>query len=233
MRAAARRVGGRHSQPGRQHGRGRQHYSDRYKHSYIQPKISNPGNTTLTNVSVSLDQNAVLQIDSGKTLTLTGSGVLALSSFGAGLSGGTPGTIINDTGYTIHGAGAIGSGVGIVLANSGTITADSTSPLNLTLASGSTNSGTIQATSTGGIYINATSGSFTNTGTLHVASGSGMIVTGNFTNYASGVLTGGTYNLAGTLALPVPTGQTIQTNAATIVLDGGNSSIFGQNMSTP
>ena len=58
-----------------------------------------------------------------------------------------------------------------------------------------------------------------------------MIVTGNFTNYASGVLTGGTYNLAGTLVLPVPTGQTIQTNAATIVLDGGNSSNLGQNMS--
>jgi len=192
--------------------------------------ISNSGSATLIGVAVTLDQ-AVLQVDSGKSLNLTGSGVVTLSNLGAIVSGGgTPGTLVNDTNYTIHGAGQIGGGTsGIVLANSGTIAADQSSPLSLYVAPGSTNSGTMQATSTGGLYINATSGSFTNTGTLHTAAGSVMTVTGNFTNYASGTLTGGTYDVAGALWLPVPAGQTIQANAATIVLDGPHWQISGQN----
>jgi hypothetical protein len=189
--------------------------------------------TTLTNVSLAIGQDANLLIDSGKTLTLAGSGSLALSGGGVVNSGVTSAnsTLVNGAAYTIHGAGQIGGGTpGIVLANSGTITADGGSALRLYLGPGSTNSGTIQATSTGGqaMIIDATSGSFTNTGTLHTAAGSAINITGNFTNYSSGTLTGGTYNVAGALWLPIPTGQTIQTNAATIVLDGPHWQISSQ-----
>jgi hypothetical protein len=84
------------------------------------------------------------------------------------------------------------------------------------------NSGTILSSGGGQISLQ---GNITNTGTFRASSGSTLSVSGNLTNYASGTLTGGTYYTAGLLILPVPTGQSIQTNAATIVLDGSAASI--------
>jgi hypothetical protein len=61
------------------------------------------------------------------------------------------------------------------------------------------------------------SGDFTNNGILAVGAGSTFVVTGSLTNFADKTLTGGTYLIAGTFQF---TNADIQTNAATLLLDG-------------
>jgi hypothetical protein len=72
-----------------------------------------------------------------------------------------------------------------------------------------------------------TAGNFTNNGTLNVKAGSTFTVKGLLTNFdsGSGTLTGGTYNIAGTLHF---NNAAIVTNAAAIVLDGAGSQIIDQ-----
>jgi hypothetical protein len=70
------------------------------------------------------------------------------------------------------------------------------------------------------------SGNITNTGTMKVASGSAMHVTnGPFTNFAGTTITGGTYNVSGTLEIDQlgNTGGEILTNAANIILNASAS----------
>jgi hypothetical protein len=52
-----------------------------------------------------------------------------------------------------------------------------------------------------------------------------VISGGSLTNFSGGTLTGGTYNIAGTLQFP---NASIVTNAANILLDGSNSRIVNQ-----
>jgi hypothetical protein len=197
------------------------------------------GAGTITN-NGAISLNAATLSPGTGSLTLTGSGTLTLSSDGSSVLGGPSATLINDTSHTIQGAGIVGG----LLTNSGTITANQSNALTLYVAGSSANSGTIQSTSTGGLNVQS-SGAFTNSGnilaaggpvsitgvitnngTLGVASGSTMNMAGaTLTNYSSNTLTGGTYNVTGTLALPVPTLESIQTNAATIVLNGPSAAI--------
>jgi hypothetical protein len=65
------------------------------------------------------------------------------------------------------------------------------------------------------------SGDFTNNGTLDIGAGTAFNVTGNLTNLVGTTLTGGTWLVSGTFRF---TGA-IQTNAATLVLDGPGSAI--------
>jgi len=107
---------------------------------------------------------------------------------------------------TIQGAGEIGSiGSGSMgLVNSGTILANQPTPL----------------------LIQTSGSGLTNNGTLQVGSGSTMHVSGGpFTNYAGGILTGGTYSTGGTLQIDElgSTGGEIVTNAANIILNGAGS----------
>lgn len=69
-------------------------------------------------------------------------------------------------------------------------------------------------------------GTYSQAGALNVQAAGIMSVTGTFANFASGTLTGGTYQIAGTFQFP---GAAITTNAATIVLDGAASQIVDQN----
>jgi hypothetical protein len=88
------------------------------------------------------------------------------------------------------------------------------------------NSGTINANQSAGMIIQA-NGGFTNTGTLGVSSGVLMQVTGGpFINFSGSTLTGGTYNVGGTLKIDQlgTTGGEIVTNAAKIILNGAGSS---------
>jgi len=64
-----------------------------------------------------------------------------------------------------------------------------------------------------------TAGNFTNSGTLVVGSGDTFKVSGNLTNFASSTLTGGTYDVAGTLQFGT-SGSSLTTNAANITLTG-------------
>src|SRR5215510_3955827 len=73
-----------------------------------------------------------------------------------------------------------------------------------------------------------TAGNFTNNGTLTVGSSTSKFdVNGNLTNFNSttNTLTGGTYNLTGTLQF---NGANIVTNAANITLTGTSSQIVDQ-----
>jgi fibronectin-binding autotransporter adhesin len=67
-----------------------------------------------------------------------------------------------------------------------------------------------------------TAGNFTNNGTLSVGSGSTFDVTGSLTNFSGTTLTGGSYDLTGTLEFP---GANIVTNAANIALTGSAAEI--------
>jgi hypothetical protein len=62
-----------------------------------------------------------------------------------------------------------------------------------------------------------TAGNFTNNGTLGVGSGDTFVVNGNLTNFSGTTLTGGTYDIGGTLQF---NGANIATNAANITLSG-------------
>ena len=70
-----------------------------------------------------------------------------------------------------------------------------------------------------------TTGNFTNNGVLTIGSGSKFDVNGNLTNFSGTTLTGGTYNVSGTLQF---NGANIVTNAAKITLTGTSSKIVDQ-----
>jgi hypothetical protein len=71
-----------------------------------------------------------------------------------------------------------------------------------------------------------TAGNFTNNGTLTVgSSNSTFVVSGNLTNFSGTTLTGGTYNVTGTLQF---NGANIVTNAAKITLSGPSWKIVDQ-----
>jgi len=142
-------------------------------------------------------------------VTLAGSGTLTMSNNAnnliVGASGG--GTEVLTTSNTIQGAGNIGDGV-MGLVNNGAITANQSNPL----------------------LVDVSSKNFTNNGTLSVNSGDLMRLeggTGTFTNFSGSTLTGGTYNVSGTLKIDQlgSTGGEIVKNAANITLNGAASSL--------
>jgi hypothetical protein len=137
--------------------------------------------------------------------TLSGAGSLTLTN-GAitGLTGGP--TFKNAS--TIQGSGTI-SNLGVT--NAGVLSANQSAPLViLPTAAGLTNTGTI-LTSAGD--------------TMQIGTSAG----GALTNFAGNTLTGGTYNLTGTLKFGA-SGTTIATNAANITLNGAGQMLdFGNN----
>jgi fibronectin-binding autotransporter adhesin len=70
-----------------------------------------------------------------------------------------------------------------------------------------------------------TAGNFTNNGTLGISTGDSFVVNGNLTNFSGTTLTGGTYNVLGTLQF---NGAKIVTNAAKIILNGFPAKIVNQ-----
>jgi hypothetical protein len=71
-----------------------------------------------------------------------------------------------------------------------------------------------------------TAGNFTDNGSLTIGSGDIFNVNGNLTNQSGTVLTGGSYNVSGTLQY---NGADIVSNAATITLAGSSANIVNQN----
>jgi hypothetical protein len=178
-----------------------------------------------------------LQIPNGENLTVTGKGSIIMgdgtdnsynNNAEIGNNLGTNGTFANRT--TIEGTG------GIVLTNEvindGTILANvptGTSGLMLLVdrVANIQNNGTIHATKRGVFYIGGGSccgNPFTNEGTI-IADANSTVNLQNanpFGNLANGVLTGGTYNVTGTLEIP----GNITTNDAKITLNGKASQIL-------
>ena len=213
----------------------------------IVPSVGNPPNInaqgTLKNTgTIQLLPNAsgaqiFLQLVGGENLTLAGSGTLIMGDgtnnaynnqpvIGDDFGGG--GIFTNQS--TIEGTGTIASGT-LGLINSGTINANvpvGTNSLLLNVCcegtSGIVNNGTMEA-SNGGMLQIYPYNSFSNTGTLDAASGSTIYFNNNggpFLNLVNGTLTGGTYNVTGTLLIP----GNITTNDAKITLTGKASQIL-------
>jgi hypothetical protein len=140
-------------------------------------------------------------LDIKAATTLSGAGTITLTN-GAitGLTGGP--ALTNAT--TIQGAGTI-SNLGIT--NSGSLLANQSSPL----------------------IILPTAAGLNNTGTLGVSTGDTMQIGtsagGALLNFSGTTLTGGTYNVGGTLQFGA-SGATLATNAATIALTGTGAKII-------
>jgi hypothetical protein len=139
-------------------------------------------------------------LDIKAATTLSGAGAITLTNGAiSGLSAGP--TLINNS--IIQGSGTI-SNLGIT--NTGLLSANQTAPL---------------------IVLPATAG-LNNTGTIQVSTGDTMQIGtsagGALVNFANNTLTGGTYNLTGTLQFGA-SGTSIATNAANITLNGGGQII--------
>ena len=146
--------------------------------------------------------NGTISINSGCMImnaptTLTGTGTLTMSTtgciFGAGLA------FTNAS--TIEGAGTVGDSNPMPITNTGTILANS--PGNT-------------------LFITPNTTGFTNTGLLAVNAGSTLDITGPFNNLKKGVLSGGTYAVAGVLDIQ----NSIVTASAPITLTGPSAQIF-------
>ena len=205
--------------------------------SYInaQGTIKNSG--TIQLLPTSSGDLILIQVPNSETFTLTGTGKLTMGdgtnnaynnnvSIGSDL--GSNGTLVNQS--TIEGTGYISLVQAIV--NQGTINANvpvGTAGLLFNLccegSSGIVNKGTAEA-SNGGLLQFAPYNSFDNLGTLTAAAKSTISVSssngGPFLNLSNGTLTGGAYNVTGTLAIP----GNITTNDATITLNGLASQIL-------
>ena len=174
-------------------------------------------NNATTAVSGTLTNNGTIQINGGNgangffalnaATTLSGGGTVTLST---NPSNGGSAYILQNTGgltltnfnNTIQGNGVIGNG-GLTVVNEA--------------------GGTIASNAAGGTLLLNGGGGLTNLGTLAVSSGDLLHVTsGPFTNFSGSTLTGGTYNVAGTLQVDElgSAGGEIVTDAANIVLNG-------------
>ncbi len=214
--------------------------------TFILPDAGNPPNINVQGMFVNTGTIQILagpnngdsvyfQVPNGETLTLTGSGKVIMGDgtdnsynnlpvFGTDFS---TGILVNKS--TIEGTGLIGFDLDIN--NNGTINANvpvGTNALQLNITGypdGTVNNGIMEA-SNGGMLNISPSVSFNNTGTLNAASRSTIYVSNNnFLNLSNGTLTGGTYNVAGTLQIP----GDITTNDAKITLNGKASQILNPN----
>jgi hypothetical protein len=185
------------------------------------PQILNDGAINFTNSYLFLMPN-----ENGQDFLTTANGTVALSGTGT---------------MTLSNATVSGEAAGQILSNSSTIAGDGqigyngglgyNYPLPHGLATNNAVGGTLLANAPGqSLLIN---GPLTNSGTLKVDAGSTMEVSSTFTNFSGGTLTGGTYDVAGTLGnagtlkidMLGSTGAEIVSNASNIFLDGPTAQI--------
>jgi hypothetical protein len=178
-----------------------------------------------------LGNSGTVNVDTGASLTLstagtdTNAGTIAVS-----------GTLDIKAATTLSGAGSLtltngaitGVGTGITLSNASTIQGSGTIS-NLGITNGTT--GIISANQGSPLIILPTAAGLNNKGTLGVGAGDTMQIGtsagGALTNFSGTTLTGGTYNVAGTLQFGA-SGTTIATNAAKITMSGAGQMLdFG------
>jgi hypothetical protein len=185
--------------------------------------------------------------------TLRGTGVLTVEGDSTWAGGMITGNLTIPAGGTLTISGVVNMTLKGTLTNAGTVIWDSPGDLNMSSRGaidnqagglfdiqndqainfhaddGSapyvfTNAGTLLKSAGDGVTQIADFALFTNTGTVEVDTGT-LVFGDYFTNYAGTTLTGGTFLLSGTLEIP---NADIQTNAATVVLDGPDGQIIDQ-----
>jgi len=201
------------------------------------------GSNVMTGGVITTSGSGAVYPNGGYTLKdLTTSGnVIAADGQRLPLSG-----VINNTGTLVVGqtTGAVLNGLPAALTGGGTVLVNEGSSLWGTLTNhdnsmvftgnAGVNGELINyggMTVTAGHSLDFTSASrFENQGYLRVESGAQLVGywQNAAPNYSNGVLSGGTFDLAG-LAQLVPQGAYVTTNAANVILDGPNSLISGMN----
>ena len=183
---------------------------------------ANQGTELFINPSSAGFQNqGDVAVSAGSTLDITGpaGSFLNFSANTGTLTGGT---------YSV--SGTLQFGNANIVTSSASITLNGTSwqiidqSSHNALANFATNAGGGTFSLAGGANF-TTPGNFTNSGTLNVGSGSAFIVSGNLTNFSGTTLSGGTYNVSGTLEF---NGANIITDAAKITLTSPSSQILNQ-----
>jgi hypothetical protein len=185
--------------------------SDFNSSTFLLGTINNRGNILINGGS---GTNTSLLADSS-TVTLQGGGMVTLNTQGGGgnayFQQAAGGLTLDNIDNTIQGNGIFGNN-GLSITNEA--------------------AGTVLANVVGGTLFMSGGGTLTNNGTFQANAGSLLHVQNmTFTNFGSQQLTGGTYNVYGTLANPGTiqidplgnTGGEIIDNEATILLDGPNS----------
>ncbi len=158
--------------------------------------------------------------------TMAGSGKVVVGSSATMNIGGTVALDqeLDNQGNATWTSGTLNMANG-TLVNSGSFTGNSSSSLNMTGTAGTntfSNTGTFTDQGTGTTQL--TDVFFTNSGTLNVNAGT-LSLEGGFTNFAGTTLTGGIYDVKATLQF---SSANVQTNAATITLDGSSAKIVDQ-----
>ncbi len=144
-------------------------------------------------------------LDINAATTLSGTGSLTITN--GAITGSSAAPTFKNT-STIQGSGTI-SNLGIT--NAGVLSANQAAPLVILPAAAGLNN-------TGAILVGTG-------GTMQIGTSAG----GALTNFANNTLTGGTYNLSGTLQFGAA-GTTVATNAASITLNGAGQMLdFGNN----
>jgi RHS repeat-associated protein len=208
--------------------------------------FSNFAGTTLTGgsyfIAGTFQFTGANVVTNAATLVLDGTASQVIDELGhdalAGLAA-NPGslTVQNGRSLTTAGdfsnAGALTVGANSTFTVSGAYSQAGTAAVRafgvLALLGGGSSSGAIDNAGTllldGGTTFTQ-SGAYSQSGTLYVLGGSTLTLTGAFANFDGvGTLSGGTYWIAGTLQF---TGASLQTNAATLVLDGPAAAIIDE-----
>jgi len=189
--------------------------------------INNLGGTILANQSSPLiihpnssgfTNNGTVQANAGSTLDITGG---PFNNFANNtLTGGT----YNVNGGTLQfdNANIVTNAANIILAGSGSQIVNGSNAN--ALAGFATNAvGGVFTLGAGRSFT--TGANFTNNGTLTIGSGDTFKVAGSLTNFASSTLSGGAYNVAGTLQFGA-SGSSLTTNAANLTLTGTGAELL-------
>jgi hypothetical protein len=189
---------------------------------------SDYGSSTSLNGAIINNGNILVNGGNGYTTSLNAAGNVTLSGAGtvtlSTTSGGGNAEISLSSGVTLDNISNTIQGGGIIQNSGATLINEA--------------GGTIIANSTGALLtseLDIDNGTVTNNGTLQANSGNTLhLVGGSLTNFSGNTLTGGTYNVHGTVASPGTLqidalgngGGEIVNNAATILLDGRNSNFL-------
>jgi hypothetical protein len=178
----------------------------------------------------------LLSVPNGETFTLTGIGKVVMGDGTNNAYNNQPsiGSNFDSSGFFVNESNIEGTGqITLVqgITNKGVINDNvpvGSAGLVLSFgnegSSGIINQGTIEASNGGEVQFYPDV-SFDNPGTLTAAAKSTIFINNNFVNLSNGTLTGGTYNVTGTLQIP----GDITTNDAKIVLTGKASQILNPN----
>ena len=198
--------------------------------------IGNGQMTLVNSGTINANQSAGMVIQASGGLTNTGTLQVAVGDtmhvFGGKFTNFSGSTLTGGS-YVVAGTLEIdqfGTTGGEIVTDAANITLNGNSAKFVDAAGKDVTTNLATITSAGGFTLTGgrnftTVGNFTNNGALTIGSGSKFDVNGNLTNFAGTTLTGGTYNVTGTLQF---NSANIVTNAANITLTGTTSKIVDQ-----